>query len=1005
MPFGRSAKPNNRSQQHLVESAGPAAVSGSSQAAAAAGADPAGGAASASSSAPSASSAGISPSGVAGVQPGPGHGQALSQSQSQAHQPGVQPQGPPSALGSSSNSESFVQDLRAANQPLPPPPSHLYSSASTASSSPNNPSSHHQNQLHQLHPLNTASPVPEARVRKAAHEFADAVARSQSQRYHQVATPVQPNPSFGSSFEDLSKPFNSPQQPLAYHHHQHHQPQPQLQPLHHHQQQQQQQQGPPPVESRRSTRRLIKNILAGAPSISKADQGRPEHTPHHHPSHSYSQSQSQSQHAYDNTAGLARRPSKRISNPPALRTGPSQVSLDQQPADWQSQGHQTQPSPLQNNPSEFQQSTLRRVPTNQDTSPYSDDGGFIHPHGQIHIQTQLTPDQQQHLGQVAFDPATRQYQFISHSPQRQLQPEGNPPAYAGLLGTEQHRNPETISQASHESPGTDGDHLLSSKVQSTATSPAARYSAHTQDFPSRSTSLQPHNQQLQHQQQSSSDGQQQEHHNQQGMAPPGGPPQTRRSQETEKSLRGDIPPGPPPVYRHSQQPSNSMNTLPSAPQGAQGAQGPNPSFRQSTIQDRQQQQQQFDGAEQGRNSPQPTSSEDPEKAFKDLLTKYKNVKRLYFDGKTQIEQLNGQVEQLQNAVANQRITQSRTALDDNEYMTRFNRLNGAINNLSFNIRKDWVSVPSWLELYVSNDALKTGKQEMTAVGRAIITRWIVEEIFHGCFHPGLDPELSRQLKEIEQNIRRGNYTMTSQEEHDALTSKVVSWRMTTLDGLHHILQSAESSDHRQDFIRKATSNLTAYLFQHLAEPPPAGVDGSASMIVELAVGIAANLPMESRDVAIIYPLPQDILQPNIMDVEKQALPPIETRPPDSDGDADSRGEENGKDSGGEKSSSKERGSKSRAGMSTSSTLSSLLSSAPSVLVPGSSSRKGSVASVSQQPSSVRKQSTAPSITGTDSTTTLALPPKDSNKLRFAGFLAVEVRGRQVLVKAPVWTLG
>jgi hypothetical protein len=270
------------------------------------------------------------------------------------------------------------------------------------------------------------------------------------------------------------------------------------------------------------------------------------------------------------------------------------------------------------NPHDFQLPTLRRVPTNQDNSPYSDEGGFIHPHGQIHIQTQLTPDQQQQLGQVAFDPTTRQYQFISHSPQR---PDGNQPAYSGHLGAEQLRNPETISQLSHESPGAEGDYLLSSSnVQSTATSPAVRYSAHAQDFPSRSTSLQPHSQQLQQQQQqqsstSSPDGQQQEHHGQQGMAPQGGPPQTRRSQETEKSLRGDIPPGPPPGYRHSQQPSNSMNTLPSAPQGPQGASGPNPSFRQSTIQDRQQQQ--FDGtAEQGRNSPQP--SEDPEKAFKDL---------------------------------------------------------------------------------------------------------------------------------------------------------------------------------------------------------------------------------------------------------------------------------------------------------------------------------------------------------------------------------------------------
>jgi hypothetical protein len=33
------------------------------------------------------------------------------------------------------------------------------------------------------------------------------------------------------------------------------------------------------------------------------------------------------------------------------------------------------------------------------------------------------------------------------------------------------------------------------------------------------------------------------------------------------------------------------------------------------------------------------------------------------------------------------------------------------------------------------------------------------------------------------------------------------------------------------------------------------------------------------------------------------------------------------------------------------------------------------------------------------------PPKDPGKVRFAGFVAVEVRGRQVLVKAPVWTLG
>jgi hypothetical protein len=253
------------------------------------------------------------------------------------------------------------------------------------------------------------------------------------------------------------------------------------------------------------------------------------------------------------------------------------------------------------------------------------------------------------------------------------------------------------------------------------------------------------------------------------------------------------------------------------------------------------------------------------------------------------------------------MSQSRTALDDGEYTTRFNRLNGAINNLSFNIRKDWMTLPSWLVPYVSTDALKTGKQEMTAVGRAVITRWVVEEIFNRCFHPGLDPELSWQLKQIEQNIRQFHYKMNSQEEFEALTGKVVSWRMATLEGLSDVLRSSESASHKADFTRRSTSNLTACLFQHLADPPPPGVDGSASMIVELAVAIATNLPMESRDVCITYPLPEQPIQPHIMDIEKVGLPPIEYRPSDGSDDEDAA-KDTGKDS-------KSRGEKGRPGKS------------------------------------------------------------------------------------------
>lgn len=358
------------------------------------------------------------------------------------------------------------------------------------------------------------------------------------------------------------------------------------------------------------------------------------------------------------------------------------------------------------------------------------------------------------------------------------------------------------------------------------------------------------------------------------------------------------------------------------------------------------------------------------------MTKYKNVKRLYFDGKGQIEQLSGQVEQLQNALANQRMSQSRTAWDDNEYTTRFTRLNGAITNLAFNIRKDWMNVPSWLNGYVSKDAVKTGKQEMTAIGRAMITRWVVEEIFNKCFHPGLDPELSRQLKEIEHNIRRFSYTMNSQEEYDALTSKVVSWRMATLEGLQRALGSPESLEHRADLTQHAATNLVAILLTHLADPAPAGVDGSASMIVELAVGIAANLPMESRDVAITFPQPGDTVHSSLMEIDKTTLPALETRPSDQSEEDESAEEQ----SSGNEQDPRLREEQSSSGMS-------------SLLGPGqatSGSRRTSNVSASLVPSS---NADAPASTA----------PKD-NKVRFAGFVAVEVRGRQVLVKAPVWTI-
>ncbi|KAF5138557.1 hypothetical protein E5D57_002343 [Metarhizium anisopliae] len=458
------------------------------------------------------------------------------------------------------------------------------------------------------------------------------------------------------------------------------------------------------------------------------------------------------------------------------------------------------------------------------------------------------------------------------------------------------------------------------------------------------------------------------------MAPPapGGGPQTgRRGQDAEKVLRGQVDPsGPPPGYQRQGSVSlNAMGPIPPLP--GQGA-PPNSSYRGEWGS------QSIDtssGVDQGRNSPQPSDRDsDLDKQFKELSNKYKHVKRLYFEGKTQIELLNGRVEQLQNAVANQRMSQSRTAWDDNEYSTRFNRLNGAINNLSFNIRKDWRSLPLWINSFVSADALKTGKQEMTAIGRAVVSRWLVEEVFNKCFHPALDTQLSSQLKEIELSIRENSYTMQHQEEVNAHTTKVVNWRMATLDGLQKRLNSNAAADNRGMLIGKVTKSLTTYLHQHLVNPPPPGVEGSTSMIAELAVAIAANLPLESRDVSIMYPLPGDLVQTNMMEVEKAGLPPLEGQKADADADSDSDEDDvDEKDKGG-----KPRGDKGKPGMLQKRALGA-----------------GRLC---------REDSNAPVTESTNADQDTSGLSNEFSRVRFAGFVALEVRGRQVLMKAPVWTL-
>jgi hypothetical protein len=361
--------------------------------------------------------------------------------------------------------------------------------------------------------------------------------------------------------------------------------------------------------------------------------------------------------------------------------------------------------------------------------------------------------------------------------------------------------------------------------------------------------------------------------------------------------------------------------------------------------------------------------------------KYKRVKDLYFDRCDQIEHL-------QNTLANQRLSQSRTSLDDGEYANRFIRLDGAIKDLSHSMRQSWKSVPPWLQRAVNKNAHVKGTKEMMVVGRASISRWIKEEIFDHYFHPGLERKLSEQLKIIERHIQDKAPPPQSIEDEDALHAKMCNWRLTTIDALQESLSNPKAVENRTKLTDYLTQVLVTSLCKYLNDPPPVGLEAGVRMIVELAVGIAANLPLESRDVRIEYFLPDEHFFSDHMKAETN-LPPLTE--PDSSGDNDSLAPSNGRPDGLHGDSIQ----RSRSGI-----IGSIRRAVPQPDRSGAEAQEAQAQSQQLQPnpnaagSQVSLQSTNPQQ-GQGG-------PTEDQRIRVAGFMAVEVRGKNVLVKAPVW---
>ncbi|KXG53267.1 uncharacterized protein PGRI_003170 [Penicillium griseofulvum] len=360
----------------------------------------------------------------------------------------------------------------------------------------------------------------------------------------------------------------------------------------------------------------------------------------------------------------------------------------------------------------------------------------------------------------------------------------------------------------------------------------------------------------------------------------------------------------------------------------------------------------------------------------ELQAKYSKVKRYYFEK-------DAQVQHLQNTVAHQRMAVSRTVLDDNEYTSRFQRLDGAIKDLAFSVRKYWRSIPSWLNGMVTDDALSVGTKEMTAVGRAVISRWLVEEVFQRYFHPSLDQTFSVQLKNIEMNLRRQR--PSSDEDRENTSARLSYWRRTTFDGLSDSLVGPAAEERRNELVEHLIAELATFMGSQLHEIALPGLEAGVRMIIENSINIIEKIPLEARDVCVDYFPPGISLAEQYMKVEGQ-LPALSHPPPPP---SDQEHPEEPAAAEGDASSG--------------STAGTIENASHAQQKPSMKSLFGGLMSRKHGSSEISRPAPAPGPAEDKNEPAEATP--SNPRIRFAAFLAVEVRGKgpaTVLIKSPVW---
>ncbi|KAK9480853.1 hypothetical protein V1514DRAFT_324641 [Lipomyces japonicus] len=245
------------------------------------------------------------------------------------------------------------------------------------------------------------------------------------------------------------------------------------------------------------------------------------------------------------------------------------------------------------------------------------------------------------------------------------------------------------------------------------------------------------------------------------------------------------------------------------------------------------------------------------------------TKRNLESSKIEIETQKKRADNLESSLAHQSIDRNRTLQDDSVYVAAFENINGSLKSIAYKYRENWVSLPEWIS---SVKNVKT-----IPLRRALLAKWIAEDIFDVYLHPALDIETSVTLKKIDKSFGQRNPREVAIWRQNTVKN-LIPEEVTGQQGSYGTLEALPAfARHRAAVLESFANRFSRFWDPKLLDPLTKRISSFPEdliLVVDEILKLLASMSLETRNIIVKYYNPGEVFNPEYMSVDDETDPPV-----------------------------------------------------------------------------------------------------------------------------------